>query len=76
MLRSEGGGRAVATDAADEHPHEEPAMKRTRKQEQDRQQRLGGTARGLTEADLAQIVGGDLYIFNPRGSHDSSGSGG
>jgi hypothetical protein len=51
-------------------------MKRTRKQEQERQQRSGGTARGLAEAELARVVGGDLYLHNPRGSNDSSGSGG
>lgn len=50
-------------------------MKRTRKREQERQQGSGGTARDLAEADLAQVVGGDLYMQNPRGSNDR-GSGG
>lgn len=52
-------------------------MKRTRKQEHERQQRPDGTAHGLAQADLAQVVGGDLYMSHPRGSNDgSSGSGG
>lgn len=46
-------------------------MKRTRAEQQERQQR----ARGLTEVDLARVSGGDLYLHNPRGSNDS-GSGG
>ena len=49
-------------------------MKRTRKQDQDRQP-LGRTARGLAEAELSRVTGGDLYLHNPRGSSDS-GSGG
>jgi hypothetical protein len=64
-------------DATDVHPHEETAMKRTRNQEHERPQRRDGVARGLAEAELAQVAGGDLYIHNPRGSGDgSSGSGG
>jgi hypothetical protein len=64
-------------DATDVHPHEEAAMKRTRKQDQEQQPRRVGTARGLAQGDLAQVVGGDLYLHNPRGSNDgSSGSGG
>jgi hypothetical protein len=52
-------------------------MKRTRNQEHERPQRRDGVARGLAEAELAQVAGGDLYIHNPRGSGDgSSGSGG
>ncbi len=52
-------------------------MKRTSKQEQERQQRFDGTVRGLVEAELARVVGGDTYLHNPRGSNDgSSGSGG
>jgi hypothetical protein len=51
-------------------------MKRTRERRQERQQ-LGGRARGLKEAELASVVGGDLYLHNPRGSNDGpSGSGG
>jgi hypothetical protein len=57
-------------DLADVHPHEEAAMKRTRKQDQERPQRPGGTARGLAEADLALVVGGDLYLHNPRWGSD------
>jgi hypothetical protein len=52
-------------------------MKRTRKQAQDRQPRQDGTVRGLAEAELAQVAGGDTYMQNPRGSNSgSSGSGG
>jgi hypothetical protein len=51
-------------------------MKRTRRQAQERQPRSDGTARGLAEAELAQVVGGDAYMQNPRGSNSGSGSGG
>ena len=51
-------------------------MKRTRKQDQERPQRLGDTARGLAEVELALVVGGDVYLHNPRGSNDSSSSSG
>jgi len=48
-------------------------MKRTKQREQD--QRSGHERVHLTEADLAQVVGGDLYMQNPRGSNDRLGSG-
>lgn len=51
-------------------------MKRTRRQAHERPQLPDGTARGLAEAELAQVVGGDLYMQHPRGSNDASGSGG
>ena len=75
MYRLGRGGRAAAMDAAGEPP-QEAAMKRTTRQEQRR--RLDGAARGLAEADLARVTGGDLYVQNPRGSSNagSGGSGG
>jgi hypothetical protein len=53
-------------------------MKRLKQQEQ------GGKVRGVTgpqvvkvvtEGDLAQVAGGDLYLHNPRGSNDRSNGG-
>jgi hypothetical protein len=51
-------------------------MKRTRRQAAEQQGRPDGPPRGLAEAELAQVVGGDTYMQNPRGSNSGSGSGG
>lgn len=74
MYRPGKVGRAVAMGAADD-TSQEAAMKRTTKQEQ-RRQRFDGVARGLAEAELARVTGGDLYMQNPRGSNAGSGGSG
>ncbi|HEX7839216.1 MAG TPA: hypothetical protein VF469_17180 [Kofleriaceae bacterium] len=50
-------------------------MKRT-KQSREQDRRSGHMPVRLTQADLARVVGGDLYMQNPRGSNDRLGSGG
>ena len=48
-------------------------MKRTKQPRSDR--RPEGTHR-LTEADLAQVMGGDVYMHHPRGSNNTGPSSG
>jgi hypothetical protein len=47
-------------------------MKRMKQQEREQDQRRGHRCARLTDADLAQVSGGDVYMQYPKGSNNRS----
>lgn len=45
-------------------------MKRMKQQEREQDQRRGHRCASLTDADLAQVHGGDVYMIHPRGANN------